>query len=77
MSETARRTGNVGCCISVPKGPISGALHTNLIEMAVHMQSLPPKSFEVANIAYKNALAEVERVAELEQQFNGELPQTA
>lgn len=61
----------------MPSGPISGALHHYLIELAAQMQALPSDAFETANIAYKGALAEVERVAELEQKFNGELPQTA
>ncbi|SHI74786.1 hypothetical protein ACQ0P8_04170 [Halodesulfovibrio aestuarii] len=47
-------------------GPISGALQSYLIELAAQMQALPGEEFEAANIAYKGALAEVERVAELE-----------
>jgi hypothetical protein len=49
-----------------PYGPISGALHSYLIELAAQMQALPSEDFEVANRAFKGALAEVERVAELE-----------
>lgn len=71
MSETGRRTGNSGCSFSIPKGPISGSLHTNLIEMASHIQRLPSESLERANIAFRNALAEIERVAELESRFTG------
>lgn len=47
-------------------GPISGALQSYLIELGAQMQALPSKEFEAANLAFKGALAEVERVAELE-----------
>lgn len=49
-----------------PQGPISASLHHYLIELAAQMQTLSADRFEVANAALKGALAEVERVSELE-----------
>jgi hypothetical protein len=46
-----------------PYGPISGALHSYLIELAAQMQALPSEDFEVANRAFKGALAELEKYA--------------
>ncbi|OBQ46120.1 hypothetical protein [Halodesulfovibrio spirochaetisodalis] len=58
--------------VGTPEGPISGALHSYLIEMAAHMQTLPQESFEVASMALKGALAEVARVEELESKITGD-----
>lgn len=49
--------------------PISGALRGHLIEIAALMQTLPQESFEMARVAFKGAMAELERVEELENKF--------
>lgn len=50
-----------------PQGPISGALHSYLVELAAQIQTLPDDAFEKASAALKGAMAETTRVSELEQ----------
>jgi hypothetical protein len=42
---------------NTPQGPISGSLHSYLVELAAQIQTLPDDAFEKASAALKGAMA--------------------